>query len=97
MFNFEIADFVPYKNKAVLEKVRNMSGEELTHHPNPDFRVKIVDSPSMIWVSDMIARIESMVRMGQDLPIPVIRGQIASGIDIIVHLERDPLGRRIVG
>lgn len=37
---------------------------------------------------DMIARLETMVLMGMDLPLPAIRGQIASGIDLIVHLGR---------
>jgi len=37
---------------------------------------------------DMIDRIENMVLMGADLPLPAIRSQIASGIDIIVHLGR---------
>ena len=37
---------------------------------------------------DMINRLEMMVLMGMDLPIPAIRQQIASGIDIIVHLGR---------
>ena len=29
-----------------------------------------------------------MTLMGIDLPIPAIRGQLASGIDVIVHLGR---------
>jgi len=37
---------------------------------------------------DMLARIETMVLMGMDLPLPAIRQQIASGIDILVHLTR---------
>ncbi len=37
---------------------------------------------------DILARIETMVLMGMELPLPAIRSQIASGIDIIVHLGR---------
>lgn len=37
---------------------------------------------------DMISRLETMVLMGMELPLPAIRRQIASGIDIIVHLGR---------
>ena len=37
---------------------------------------------------DMIARLETMVLMGAELPLPAIRSQIASGIDIFVHLGR---------
>lgn len=37
---------------------------------------------------DMLSRLETMIMMAMDLPLPAIRGQIASGIDIIVHLGR---------
>lgn len=37
---------------------------------------------------DMLYRIETMVLMGQDLPLAAIRSQIASGINIIVQLGR---------
>ena len=47
-------------------------------------------------VRDMIGRLVMMVLMGMDLPIPVIRRQIASGVEILVHLTRDKTGRRMV-
>ena len=37
---------------------------------------------------DMLSRLETMVLMGIDIPLPAIRRQIASAIDIIVHLGR---------
>lgn len=37
---------------------------------------------------DMLARLETMVLMGMDLPLPAIRGQLASAIDVIIHLGR---------
>jgi len=37
---------------------------------------------------DMLSRLETMVLMGMDLPLPAIQRQIASGIDVIVHLGR---------
>lgn len=37
---------------------------------------------------DMVSRLETMVLMGIDLPIQVIRRQIVSGFDIFVHLGR---------
>lgn len=37
---------------------------------------------------DMVSRLETMVLMGMDLPIPVIRRQIVAGFDIFVHLGR---------
>ena len=45
---------------------------------------------------DMISRLETMVMSGADLPIHVVRQQIASAIDIIVHLSRFRDGTRKV-
>ena len=36
----------------------------------------------------MLSRLETMVLMGMELPLTAIRRQIASGIDVIVHLGR---------
>ena len=38
--------------------------------------------------ADMIARLETMVLMGMELPLAAIRRQIAGGVDLIVHLGR---------
>lgn len=37
---------------------------------------------------DMISRVETMVLMGMALPLEAVRRQIASGIDLLVHLGR---------
>ena len=37
---------------------------------------------------DMLSRLETMVLMGMELPLTAIKKQIASGIDILVHLGR---------
>lgn len=37
---------------------------------------------------DMLSRLENMILMGMEIPLAAIRQQIASGIDIIVHLGR---------
>lgn len=45
---------------------------------------------------DMISRIISMSLMAENLPIEVIKNQIASGLDIMVHLEKMASGERRV-
>lgn len=48
--------------------------------------------------ADMLSRIETMVLMGMDLPLSAVRAQIASGIDILVHLGRlRDRSRRVLG
>lgn len=37
---------------------------------------------------DMLSRLETMVLMGMELPLAAVRRQIASGLDLIVHLGR---------
>lgn len=37
---------------------------------------------------DMLSRLETMILMGMELPLPAIRRQIASGIDVLIHLGR---------
>lgn len=36
----------------------------------------------------MLSRLETMTLMGVDLPLEAIRRQIASGVDILIHLGR---------
>jgi pilus assembly protein CpaF len=46
---------------------------------------------------DALARVETMVLMsGYDLPVSAIRQQVASALDLIVHIERMPEGARKV-
>lgn len=37
---------------------------------------------------DMLSRLETMVLMGMELPLPAIRSQIASALDVMVHVAR---------
>ena len=37
---------------------------------------------------DMLSRLENMILMGMEIPLAAIKQQIASGIDIIIHLGR---------
>ena len=47
--------------------------------------------------TDILGRLEMMVLMGMELPLTAIRQQIASGIDLIVHLGRlSDKSRRVV-
>lgn len=45
---------------------------------------------------DMLSRLETMVLGGSELPVPVVRQQLASALDVIVHLSRFRDGSRRV-
>lgn len=54
----------------------------------------LIREKSTFWTQKKFSvpelRLEMMVLMGMDLPLSAIRQQIASGIDVIVHLGRLP-------
>lgn len=56
-FEFDPAPWVPFKDKEVLERVRNIKREDMEKHDNPDFKIKIVPDVTSIWISDMVMRI----------------------------------------
>ncbi len=45
---------------------------------------------------ELVSRLVTMVRFGTDLPLDAIEQQIASAIDLVIHLQRCPDGRRRV-
>jgi len=47
--------------------------------------------------AEVVERLELLMLMGAELPIASIHRQMASALDLIVHLERLPDGRRVVG
>lgn len=57
MFKFDPASYVPYRNKEVLEKCRNIKREDMEKHPNPNFRIHVTPAVGGIWIGDMVARI----------------------------------------
>ena len=57
MFEFKMADFIPYKNKEVIERCRNIRREDMEKCDNPNCRIHVVPNIDMIWVGDMVARI----------------------------------------
>lgn len=45
---------------------------------------------------DMLYRLETMVMMGMDIPVMAVRRQLASGIDLMIHLGRLRDKRRVL-
>ena len=87
MFTFDPAPFVPYKNREVLERCRNIKREDMEKHPNPNFRIHIVPSPDGIWIADMIGRIARSDMMNEKVvmicpnPCPVEYMSVAEAIN----------------
>jgi 6-phosphogluconolactonase/glucosamine-6-phosphate isomerase/deaminase len=62
-FIFEPSDFVPFKDKAVLEMVRKIHGKDLEKYSNDKMKIKVIKNPHPIIIGDMFTRI----KMSDDL------------------------------
>ena len=57
-FNFEPADFVPFRDKKVLEKARSVHGKDLEKYSNDKMNIKVVKNPHPILIGDIFTRIK---------------------------------------
>jgi len=66
-FDFEPSAYVPFRDKQALERVRNIKRQDIEKHPNPDFRIRVVEDSMVgfIWVADMFHRIKQAADEGR--------------------------------
>ncbi len=89
MFTFEIADFVPYRNREVLDRVRKISGKDLERHPNPNFRITVMSDPGSVWIADMVARIQRSDMLNERLtmvlpnPCPTVYEAVTKTVNML--------------
>ncbi len=57
-FTFSPAPWIPFRDKAELERVRNIKREDMEKHPNPDFVIKVIPNYSGIVITDMVMRMK---------------------------------------
>ncbi|MDD3520395.1 MAG: hypothetical protein PHU65_04060, partial [Actinomycetota bacterium] len=62
-FKFNPAEFVPFRNKEVLEKVRKIHGKDLEKYSNDKMKIKVIKNPHPIIIGDIFTRI----KMSDDL------------------------------
>jgi glucosamine-6-phosphate deaminase len=74
-FNFSPAPWIPIRDKAVLERVRKLSGEELTRHPNTNFKIQICKNPGRLKTAHLFSKIQESDR--EDKPFVAILGNPA--------------------
>ncbi len=74
-------------DRIIVGEVRDMAAIDLlsAYNTGHDGSISTAHSNS---ARDTILRLENMVLMGVDMPVDAIRGQIASALDIIVHVSR---------
>jgi len=61
-FDYGLARFISFRDREVCERVRQIPRAELTDHPNPDFRISVVDDSAEFYrrfAEDFVGRIRA--------------------------------------
>jgi glucosamine-6-phosphate deaminase len=61
-FDYGLARFISFRDRETCERVRQIRRAELADHPNPDFRISIVDDPTEFYrrfAEDFVGRIRA--------------------------------------
>ena len=68
-FEYSPSHWVPFRDKAVLERVRKIRREDIDKHPNPDFQIRVVKDADLefIWLTDMFWRIKTAADEGRPI------------------------------
>ena len=68
-FRFEPSKWVPFRDTEVLERIRKIKREDITKHPNPDFRIQVFPDGEIefMWLTDMFHRIKTASDEGRRL------------------------------
>lgn len=68
-FDFSPADFVPFRDKEVVRRVRAIRREDIARHPNPDFRIRVLPDADIefLWITDIFHRIKTAADAGRKL------------------------------
>ena len=93
LFQYQPSEWVPFRDKAEINRVAGIKREDMEKHPNPDFKITVIpdDDVEMIMVADMIKRIRHSAETGEKFvmilgnPCPVYR-HVASLINAL-HID----------
>lgn len=68
-FAFKPADYVPFKDRELCEKLRKISGTDLEYRDpwhHPEFNIKVMMNPHPVLIATLFARIKEASEAGRD-------------------------------
>ena len=78
-FTFDLAKFIPYRDREVCEKVRAIKREDITKHPNPQFKIRVIENSDELYFEfalDIVTRIRQALEEGKKLVLILPAGPI---------------------
>jgi len=92
-FQYDLAKFIPFRDQEACARVRAIPRSKITEHPNPDFRIRVIEDRSEFYgafAADIVYRIKSALDENRPLvgifpvgPMP----QYAIAADLINKLR----------
>ena len=96
-FTYDLAKFISFRDLAECERVRAIKREDITEHPNPDFKISVIDDVSEFYgafAADIVTRISTALNESRDFvgifpvgPMPqyAIAARMINGLRIPMH------------
>lgn len=69
-FKFDLAEFIPFRNTEVCEKVRKIQKEQICNHSNPEFEIRIIEKLEDFYFEfalDIVSRIKEAKEKGEKI------------------------------
>lgn len=69
-FSYSLAQFIPFRDREACERVRRIPRQEICRHPNPEFKIRIIDDRESFYVEfalDLVTRIARSREEGRKL------------------------------
>ena len=69
-FDYELARFLPFRDLEACRRVRAIGRGEITRHPNPEFRIRIIEDAGAFYTEfawDIVRRIRQTAEAGEQL------------------------------
>jgi glucosamine-6-phosphate deaminase len=67
-FDYDLSAFIPFRDKAACDRVRQIGRGDLCKHANRDFKIRIIDDPHDFYVAfavDIVRRIRDAAEAGR--------------------------------
>ena len=68
-FNYQLAKFIAFRDLAECERVRAIKKSEITHHANPEFKIRLIEDLGEFYAAfatDIVTRIKQALDEGRD-------------------------------
>ena len=84
-FTFQPAGFIPFQDMAAIEKACAIRREDITKHPNPDFRITVLPAAEIEfrWIMDVLLKKggedEERDKKAENTGVLISSGLIAGG------------------